>query len=152
MQPAKSAKRGVEDLAEKNRLLLRQCLADGRLLHPTEVLLVANVLALRILVREMCFFCCRTVAPEIRTVANLQCFLGFLEMDGISFFLGFLEMDGISFNLHMSPTSALIASWHRKAPSTFVICLKLWAFCCGLAPANPTRHSPTWVHHGVACR
>eukprot|EP00434_Breviolum_minutum_P044219 symbB.v1.2.039472.t1/scaffold6586.1/size16854/1 len=36
MQPAKSAKRGVEDLAEKNRLLLRQCLADGRLLHPTE--------------------------------------------------------------------------------------------------------------------
>jgi len=36
MQPAMSAKRGVEDLAEKNRLLLRQCLADGRLLHPTE--------------------------------------------------------------------------------------------------------------------
>ena len=90
MQPAKSAKRGVEDLAEKNRLLLRQCLADGRLLHPTEVLLVANVSALRILVREMCFFVVEPLPP-----ANLQCFLGFLEMDGISFFLGFLEMDGI---------------------------------------------------------
>ena len=55
MQPAKSAKRGVENLAEKNRLKLRQCLADGHLLHPTEVLLVANVLALRVLVRETCF-------------------------------------------------------------------------------------------------
>lgn len=83
------------------------------------------------------FFCCRTVAPEIRTVANLQCFLGFLEMDGISFFLGFLEMDGISFNLHMSPTSALMASWHRKAPSTFVICLKLWPFAAVLHLQTP---------------
>ena len=64
MQPAKSAKRGVEDLAEKNRLLLRQCLADGRLLHPTEVLLVANVLALRILVREMCFFVVEPLPPK----------------------------------------------------------------------------------------
>ena len=60
------------------------------------------------------------VAPEIRAVANLQCLLTFLELDGISF------------NFHKSRTSALMASWHRKAPSTFVICLKLWPFAAVL--------------------